>query len=333
MEKKDKLEKGEKPVVLQKIEKKGSIKCPARFIDSYGHVYNGNYMHLLMVIIFREGCFEQFKQHLDIHEKLDEEDSFPLEKYLICETFIFKASIERDTSFDYELTVDIQQAKIKVKGCFLMNRKKITTFDCSFGKKESPQKPIKNDLKLVRKKKILYESFDGYKSRVLGIVAYKGIFERQRAAWLSKKLGSQKNYYQFVEKHNMFFVSWLSKVNYYGEIGLGEPFIVYSYIKPQKGMQLRLCFYQELYNLKGDLIAKISSEIIKVSADSQTLQKTELIGPIRFWFVKHYRRIKQERINQKNYLLKSLGKSIESIYKNCTLIFVSKKKKESTKTQ
>jgi len=333
MEKKDKSEKVEKSIVLEKIEKKGTIKCPARFIDSYGHVYNGNYMHLLMVILFRENLFEKIKHHLGINEKMEEEDTFPLEKYLLCETFIFKASIERDTNFDYELIVDIQQVKIKVKGSFLMNGKKVTTFDCSFGKKDIPQKPIKNDLKLVRKKKLLYESFEGYKSRVLGIVAYKGIFERQRAAWLSQKLGNKKNYYEFVEKHNIFFVSWLSKIHYYGEIGLGEQFIVYSYIKPQKGIQLRLCFYQELYNLKGNLIAKLSSEIIKVSVDSQSLQKTELIGPMSFWFVKHYRRIKQERINQKDYLLKSLSRWTKSGYKHSKLLFVPKKKKEPRKTQ
>ncbi len=323
----EKKVKGEKPIVLEKIEKKGAIKCPSRFIDSYGHVYNGNYMHLLMVIIFRENLFEKFKHHLGIHEKMAEEDTFPLEKYLLCETFTFRISIERDTNFDYELTVDVQQVKIKVKGSFLMNGKKVTTFDCSFGKKEVPQNPIKNDLKLVRKKKLLYESFEGYKSRVLGIVAYKGIFERQRAAWLSQKLGNQKNYYEFVEKHNIFFVSWLSKIHYYGEIGLGEAFIVYSYIKPKKGIQLRLSFYQELYNLKGDLIAKLSSEIIKVSADSQSPQKTELIGPMRFWFVKHYRRIKQERINQKNYLLKSVDRWSKTIYKYSKSVFVPKKRK------
>gem|GEM_PF-5717688 len=64
-----------------------------------------------------------------------------------------------------------------------------------------------------------------------------------------------------------------------------------------------------------------------MSADSQSPQKTELIGPMRFWFVKHYRRIKQERINQKNYLLKSVDRWSKTIYKYSKSVFVPKKRK------
>ncbi|MDR3169971.1 MAG: thioesterase family protein [Candidatus Peribacteria bacterium] len=245
----------------------GTVECSKNLTDNLKHLYNGNYMNVLLKIIRKdETLYSLIRQALQVK-------SFFLVDTAYCEEIRFKREVVLG-SIDYSLSIQPMENGVSIQGNFSQQGIETTLFKILLNHHEKEKE--KTDLCLVSQERRQHELTSDCIAGMVNVATIKGLLEVERGRFLSLTIDGQGNYYKMMREKQRAFISSKTKFSYNQPLFPGELYTIETFIpKNIIGVEvLKIPFYQELRDKEGNIVATSENDMAQVIIGEKKLQRT-----------------------------------------------------------